>query len=75
MNHGPFALLSFRNFADIQQLGFETGWFILESEKGNLLSEVKFFFGVDEINGALEARFYKLGLNSTKSLKRFLNGF
>ncbi len=73
VSKGPFALFSFRNFADIQQFGFETGWFILESTKGNLLAEGKIFFRIDVFKGELEARFIKVGLSYTFSFRQIID--
>jgi hypothetical protein len=72
---GPYASFSYRNFADIWQLGFEAGWIIAEFTNLGFLADGKFFFRIDEVNGALESRAYKIGLNFDWSFKLIIDNF
>jgi len=67
-NKGLLILVSIKNFANIRQVSFETGWTFVELRERAFLIENKIFFRIDEIRGALEARFYKLGVSYSFAL-------
>lgn len=68
---GPYIALSYKNFSDIRQINFEVGWITISFANKYKLGDATYFIGIDDYQGSIRGRAYKIGLRAGLNLKAF----